>query len=362
MHIPLNDLKRHYESIKLPIDAAISRVMASGLYVMGIEHDAFEKEFAAYHCHPFAIAVANGTDALELGLRSLGISPGDEVIMVANACMFAAIAASHIQAIPVFVDIDKDTLTMCPQSLSKAISPATRAIVLTHLYGKMADIDGIAQILKSYPHIKVLEDCSQAHGAQRHHKKAGTFFDAAAFSLYPTKNLGAFGDAGILITHSPSVYEMARKLRNYGWNERYHVELPHGRNSRLDELQAAILRVKLRYLDQWNEKRRLIAKRYQEASIDKELRIVHSYGDDYVAHLCVAQHPMRDDIRKYFEANAVSTAIHYPLTDDVQLSIPWRKADLSQTYLVQNTIFTLPCFPEMTDAEINHVCNVIKQL
>ncbi len=360
--VPLNDLKRHYESIRPQIDAAINRVMEQGHYIMGPEHDAFEKEFAGYHGRRFGIAVANGTDALELGLRSLGIRPGDEVLMVANACMYGTIATLNAQAIPVFVDVDAKTLTMSPSSLAEAISPATRVVIVTHLYGKMADVEEIQRVLKHHPHIKVLEDCSQAHGAQWKGRKAGTFSDVAAFSLYPTKNLGAFGDAGILIADAQEVQECAKKLRNYGWGERYQVETPMGRNSRLDELQAAILRVKLPYLDAWNEKRRIIAKRYAAAAVGTGIEIVHHYGEDFVAHHCVARHPERDRIREYFAHGEVASGLYYPIPDTLQPIMQgqiFRCMDLSQTYQAQKEIFTLPCFPEMTGMEIEKVCYLI---
>jgi dTDP-4-amino-4,6-dideoxygalactose transaminase len=362
--IPLNDPGRQYRLLAGEIDAAVRDVFCSGWYILGRQHDGFEQEFAAYCGTLHAIAVANGTDALEITLRGLGCGPGDEVITAANAGGYATTACLLVGATPVYVDVHPCTLTISPDSVARVSSERTKAVVVTHLYGMLADVEGVRAAVA--PHgIGVIEDCAQAHGAMRHGRRAGTFGDAAAFSFYPTKNLGAMGDGGAIVTNSTELAERFRLLRQYGWTERYRATVPHGRNSRMDELQAAILRKKLPHLDQWNQRRRAIVARYREAAAGTQLRLVHEPGPDYVAHLCVARHPDREEARRHLESRSIATAIHYPVLDHQQpamADVPWRAVALPETESAQREILTLPCFAEMTEDEVGHVCHAIRSL
>jgi dTDP-4-amino-4,6-dideoxygalactose transaminase len=360
--VPLNDTRRQYSDLAEELDEAVRRVMAGGWYILGREHDAFEEELAAYCQTSHAVAVANGTDALELSLRALGCGPGDEVITAANAGGYTTTACLLVGVTPVFADIDPDSLEISPASVAEALTGRTKAVVVTHLYGKMADIEGVQRAVAGRG-IRIIEDCAQAHGAMRGGERAGSFGDLAAFSFYPTKNLGAMGDGGAIVTDCAELADRLRQLRQYGWDEKYHAAIAGGRNSRMDEIQAAILRRKLPRLDHWNERRRAIVTQYRHAAANTSLRIVHEEGSDYVAHLCVARHPDRDGLRRFLEARGVSTAIHYPVPDHRQPSLeglPWRKADLGVTEAAVDEIVTLPCFAEMTQEEIDHVCDALR--
>jgi aminotransferase EvaB len=262
--IPIQDLKRHYQVMAVELKAVAARVLDSGWYVLGQEVRSFESEFAAYLGATECVSVANGTDALELALRAFAIGLGDEVCTVANAGMYSTIAILSVGARPVFVDIEPRTLTLCPNRLASRITDKTKAIIVTHLYGCMADIEAILKLAKGRG-IPVIEDCAQAHGAKRLNRTAGTWGDIGCYSFYPTKNLGALGDGGALSTNDPKLAERLRRLRQYGWSSRYHSDDCGGRNSRLDELQAAFLRVKLPHLNAWNGRRQQIARAYNEA-------------------------------------------------------------------------------------------------
>ena len=364
MQVPLNDLKRQYLAVAAEVEAAVRATMARGWYVMGPEHDEFEREFAAYCQRRHAILVANGTDALEIALRTVGCRAGDEVITVANAGGYTTTACILIGATPVFADVDPATLTISPDSVAAALSPQTKAIVVVHLYGKMADVAGVKRAVAGRD-IPIIEDCAQAHGAMFAGRRAGSLGDLAAFSFYPTKNLGAMGDAGAIVTDHPDHARRARMLRQYGWAEKYRAVLPEGRNSRLDELQAAILRRKLPRLDVWNERRRAIVGRYRDAAAGAALRLIHDPQPDFVAHLCVARHPKRDRLRQRFKERGIDTAIHYPIPDHRQESLAgrtWRMVDLRATEEAGREILTLPCFAEMTPSEIDYVCDAIRAL
>jgi dTDP-4-amino-4,6-dideoxygalactose transaminase len=330
---------------------------------MGPEHDAFEREFAMYCGSSWCLGVANGTDALEISLRAIGVLPGDEVVMVANAGGYAATACVLAGAVPVFADVSERTLLLDPAAVEPVISDRTRAIVVTHLYGRLADVAAIVEIAESRG-IKVVEDCAQAHGAVRDGRCAGTLGDVGTFSFYPTKNLGAFGDGGAVITDSPEIADGVRALRQYGWDRKYNAVVPSGRNSRLDEIQAAFLRCKLPNLDADNLKRRAVVARYVEAAEGTGLRIVESDGADYVAHLCVGLHDDRDGFMKRLADRGIATAIHFPTPDHRQpalAAVPWRAGPLVVTEHAADHIVSLPCFPELAVAEIDHVCAAIAE-
>lgn len=360
--VPLNDCQRQCAALAGELEEAARRVIASGWYVHGREHDAFEREWAAYCGRSHCVGVANGADALELSLRALGCGPGDEVLTVANAGGYTTAATLQVGAAPVFVDIDPHTLAISPESAAAAIGPRTKALVLTHLYGCLGPVEALCE-LATERGVALVEDCAQAHGALRSGRRAGSFGTLAAFSFYPTKNLGAMGDAGAIVTNDADLAARLRALRQYGWGTKYRVTLRGGRNSRLDEIQAAFLRCKLPHLDGWNARRRAVVERYCEAARGKAMRIVHAPADDYVAHLCVARHPHRDEAQRRFESLGVSTAIHYPVADHRQPAFQdaiRQPVELPVTDRVQAEILTLPCFAEMTVAEIDAVCAAIR--
>jgi aminotransferase EvaB len=359
--VPLNDLCRQTASLQQEIGRAVAQVVTSGWYVLGPNVSAFEREFAQYCDARHCIGVANGTDALELALRALGCGHGSEVITIANAGMYATTAILAIGAIPVLADIEPETLTMSADGLAQRIGAKTAAIIITHLYGQLADFDRLMSIADAHG-VPVIEDCAQAHGAERGGRKAGTVGAIGCFSFYPTKNLGALGDGGALTTNEDALADTLKALRQYGWRSKYNADRPYGRNSRLDELQAAVLRVKLPKLDGWNARRREIMKRYR-ASGGSCVRIPNADGLDHVAHLCVARTDRRERLRGLLTSRKIGTDIHYPIPDHHQagmrgilpegLSLPCTEAAAAE-------ILTLPCFPEMTEAEITRVCDALE--
>src|SRR5207249_990429 len=259
MHVPLNDLRRSNEPYVAELRAAFDQVVGAGSFILGRQVSAFEEEFAGFCGVAHCVGMANGSDALELALRAVGISADDDVITVANAGMYSTVAIRAIGARPRYVDVDEQTLTLSPQLLVSSLTPRTRAVVVTHLYGRLAAMDAILRSLQ--PHdIAVIEDCAQAHGARQGEARAGSFGDIGCFSFYPTKNLGALGDAGAIATNDATLAARVRALRQYGWEEKYRVTMDGGCNSRLDELQAALLRVRLPHLERENAARQNIVR------------------------------------------------------------------------------------------------------
>jgi dTDP-4-amino-4,6-dideoxygalactose transaminase len=347
--------------LRARVDEAIARVVASGWYVMGPEHDAFEAELAAYAGIGHAVALGNGTDALELALAALGVSRGDRVVTVANAGGYTTIASRLLGADPVYCDISADTLQATPETVRAAIEsldapPA--AIVVTHLYGAMAPIEEIAADAAGRG-IPVVEDCAQAFGARRGGRAAGSFADIATTSFYPTKNLGALGDGGAVLTSSPELAEKVRRMRQYGWEGKYTIAHPHGRNSRMDELQAAVLRAKLPALDAANNRRREIHARYERAAADaSRVRVVNRADESFIGHLGVAVADDRDAVRAALTERGVRTDVHYPVADHLQPLIAGEGARpaLPATERATTTVFSLPLFPELRDDEVDRVC------
>jgi dTDP-4-amino-4,6-dideoxygalactose transaminase len=355
--VPLNDLGRQTHALRAPIGDAVDRAVAGGRYLFGPQVGAFEHEFAAYCGVPHCVSVANGTDALELALRALGCGPGSEVVTVANAGMYGSVAILLTGARPVFADIDPATMTMAPEALAGCLGERTGAVIVTHLYGGLADIEALCTIARGR-NIPLVEDCAQAHGAQRNGRRAGAFGDVGCFSFYPTKNLGALGDAGALVTVNDDLAATLRELRQYGWTSKYHATRPFGRNSRMDEIQAAVLRVKLPHLDQWNERRRAIVQRYRGAAPGL-LALPNASGRDHVAHLCVGRSPVRDRLRHHLERDGIATDIHYPVPDHQQAALREvlpRAYSLPATEQAAGEILTLPCFPELSEDDMAHVC------
>jgi len=339
--------------------AAALRVASRGQYVLGEEVAAFEREFADFCGTAQCIGVANGTDALEIALRAAGIDRGDRVATVANAGYYTCAALAAIGAEPVFIDVDC-TLTMSPSALHAAQADV-KAVVVTHLYGRLAAIERICAIAATRRMI-VIEDCAQAHGASRNGKRAGSFGVAGCFSFYPTKNLGALGDAGAIVTSNPEFAARATALRQYGWNAKYDVEQAGGRNSRLDELQAAFLRVKLPRLASMNAARIAVARRYCEGLRDTDLVLPQWNGDEYVAHLFVVRTGDRDALRARLNDERIDTAIHYPIPDHRQrVRASCRSCDLPTTEAACDQVLTLPCYPGLSAESVDRVVDVVRR-
>jgi len=355
----INDLRRHTAVLGDSLDRAMTRVVRSGWFVLGPEVEAFEQEYARYCGARHCVAVANGTDALELSLRCVGIGHASRVLTVANAGMYATSAIHATGAEAVFMDVDDSTLLADAQGLRDAFdrTPGATAVVLTHLYGR---VGGVAELVAAARArgLRVIEDCAQAHGARLDGKAAGTFGDLGCFSFYPTKNLGALGDGGAIVTDDDDLAQALRKLRQYGWARKYHATVSGGRNSRLDELQAAVLRVKLPHLDAWNERRRAIAARYSREIDNPGVRCpALCTGSEYVAHLYVVRSAMRARLQAHLAARQVPCEIHYPVSDDAQPAVAQRGrgAPLPVTDAACREVLTLPCFPEMTHDEVSAV-------
>lgn len=362
--VPVNALDRHIAPLSSQLQHIAAEVIGSGYYVLGPNVKAFETEFASYCGVAHCVGVANGTEALELGLRSLGVAPGKVVAVVANAAMYGTTAVLACGAEPVFVDIDPLASTMDPAALASVLG--TRhidVVIITHLYGQLADMRALMALAASHG-CAVFEDCAQAHGARdAAGKMAGSFGQAASFSFYPTKNLGALGDGGAVVTNQSEVADKVRKLRQYGWSAKYCNQLAGGRNSRLDELQAAFLRQMLPLLDGWNARRRAIANRYSTHIQHAKIAVSPVRGDDFVAHLYVIKSAERTALQRHLAAHGVGSDIHYPTADYRQPLFADRFHDirLAVTEAACEQILTLPCFPELTDAEVDQVIDACNQ-
>ncbi len=357
----INDLSLHNSAIAAALHNAAGRVIDSGWYAMGPEVTAFEKAFAAYCGAADAIGVANGTEAIELALRAVGVDCNDEVITVANAGFYSSTAIRAIGAKPVYVDVLENNFLMNPDCAAAAITPKTKAIIVTHLFGQLADMNPLCALAKKHG-VALIEDCAQSHGAQAEDgKRAGSFGDIAAFSFFPTKNLGALGDGGAVVTSNTALAVRVRSLRQYGWTSKYTVADSGARNSRLDEMQAALLSVKLPLLDGWNEKRRVIAKRYAEKIQHASVRVPDVAGVDHVAHLYVIRCLQRDALKKHLQDNGIATDVHYPVLDYHQpaASAAYASVSLPASEKLRDEILTLPCYPELTLDEVDAVAQCI---
>lgn len=350
--VPFNDLRPRFNADPTVYRAAVERVFARGWYVLGPEVDAFEREFADYLGIEHAIGVANGTDAIELALRAAGIGPGDEVITVAHTAVGTVCAIERSGARPVFVDIRPDDYTIDPKEIPAAVTPRTRAIVAVHLYGQPGRLKELRATVDRLG-LLLIEDCAQAHGSRFAGKHVGTFGHLAAFSFYPTKNLGAFGDGGAVVTNDTALADCVRRLRNYGQTDRYRSEDRGGFNSRLDELQAAILRVSLARLDVTVAERQRLADRYLS-----RLRVpalpCSTPGTDHSYHLFVVRHPDRDWFREELERRGVETLIHYPIPVHLQPAyshLGGKVGDLPETERATKEIVSLPLFPGLTKTQ-----------
>lgn len=351
-----------YHRYKDEFDAAYRRVMESGRYILGSEVRAFESEFAAWLGVTHAVSVASGTEALWLALRAAGLGAGDEVIVPSLTASATLAAIVETGARPIFADVQPDTLTLDPALLDRALTARTRAIVPVHLYGNPAPIGAITRFARER-NLIVIEDCAQAHGARHGGQRVGTFGDVAAWSFYPTKNLGAFGDGGLVTTNDAPIAARLRLLREYGWAERYHSQV-HGWNSRLDELQAALLRVRLRHLEEDNARRRLIAARYRAALPRALPSLTCAAGDEGVEHLFVVRHPQRERVRERLLALGIGTMIQYPLPCHLQHAYAdygGGPGSLPVTESAAREIFSLPMYPELSDDDVQQVIEAAHQ-
>lgn len=360
MQIPFFDLNRLHQDIRTQLDEAYSRVMNAGWFIMGSELDAFESEFAAYCEVKHCIGVANGLEALHLLLRAYDIGNGDEVIVPSNTFIATWLAVSQCGAMPVPVEPDVKTHNIDPSRITAAITSSTRAIIAVHLYGQPADMDLINEIASKHGLI-VIEDAAQAQGARYKSRRVGSLGDAAGTSFYPGKNLGALGDGGAVLTNDDSIASKVRLLRNYGSTTKYqHDSL--GYNSRLDELQAAFLRVKLKLLDLWNDRRREIAANFSELLKDSEseMPFVPNYAEP-VWHLYVIRSKQRDALKSYLEQHGVSTVIHYPIPPHLQICYAnFQHNKLSLAEELADEVLSLPISPAMAIDEVEYIAKLIK--
>lgn len=359
--IPQTDPKAAYLTNKAELDRAMQRVLNSGRYILGGEVEALEHEFAEYIGVKHGVGVANGTDALELALRACEICAGDVVFTVSHTAVATVAAIQSVGATPVLLDIDPDTYTLDPRALEQALSSEwgarAKAVVPVHLYGHPASMREITEISKQAG-LFVVEDCAQAHGAELHGRKAGAWGEIAAFSFYPTKNLGALGDGGMVMTDNIELANRVRQLRQYGWQDRRISELP-GRNSRLDEIQAAIIRVKLSKLDDMNERRKEIARQYNIAFNHTAIRVPTCKNEfSHVYHQYVIRHQHRDKLRSFLNDNYIQTLVHYPVAIHQQPAYEGRvtiSGALDSTNDSVKNILSLPMYPELSNNQLKRV-------
>jgi dTDP-3-amino-2,3,6-trideoxy-4-keto-D-glucose/dTDP-3-amino-3,4,6-trideoxy-alpha-D-glucose/dTDP-2,6-dideoxy-D-kanosamine transaminase len=362
MTVPMNDLVRGYESHREELREAVVRVAQSGWYVHGPEHEAFQEEFADFVGVGHCVGVASGTDALELAIRAVGEGRHGTVLTAANAGGYTTTAARRAGRGVSYADVDLTHLCLSPRSVEPVLEGVAICVV-THLYGRMAPTEQIVELCHDRG-VAVIEDCAQSVGAQRGGRKAGSFGDAATFSFYPTKNLGALGDGGAVVTSDPELAASLLRLRQYGWTSKYSIGVDGGRNSRLDEIQAAVLRSRLPHVAVWNERRRQIIKRYAVAAEGTDLTILPVRGADHAGHLAVGLTPYRDEVVAKLAAAGVHTDVHYPIPDHRQPAFEneFAHVNLPVTEETAHQLISLPCFPELTEAEVEQVCDALRSL
>ncbi|MHB9035547.1 MAG: DegT/DnrJ/EryC1/StrS family aminotransferase [Armatimonadota bacterium] len=360
-YLPFLDLKSTYTEIKDEIDAAVMRVLDSGYYLLGRELSSFEEEYAEYVGAKHCIGVGNGLDALELTLRALGIQPGEEVIVPSNTYIATWLAVSNIGAVPVPVEPDERTYNLDPARIESAITERTRAILPVHLYGQPADMDPIVAAAKKHG-LSILEDAAQAQGAKYKGRMIGAIGDATAWSFYPTKNLGAFGDSGAITTDSDELADKLRLLRNYGSRIKYKNEV-RGANSRMEELHAAMLRVKLKYLDSWNSRRNELSKIYLSNLADSGVALPYvPEWADTVWHVFVVRSKKRDELQKHMQEMGVGTLLHYPIPPHLQgayRDLGMTAGALPISEAIHREILSLPMGPHLTQEQCRKVVSAI---
>lgn len=365
MQVPFVDLKAQYKSIKDEVDEAMQQVVDSCTFILGPAVTRFEQNFASYLNAKHAIGVDSGTQAIELALRAIGLQAGDEVILPANTFIASALPVSRLGAVPVFVDIDPNTYNIDVSQIEKVITPKTKVILPVHLYGQpVTNMEKIIEIADAH-HLVVVEDTCQSHGARYKGKRAGTFGKVSAFSFYPGKNLGAYGDGGMVVTDDDEVAHQVKQLRNYGQSVKYHHD-QIGFNHRLDSIQAAVLDVKLKYLDGWNAARRQHAVEYMEtlAGIDE---VVLPYVPDEVEpiwHIFSLRVQQREALMKYLDDNGISTGIHYPIPIHLQpayANLNYKEGDFPITEQIAKEQLSLPMYAELTPEMVIYVSDKIKE-
>jgi dTDP-4-amino-4,6-dideoxygalactose transaminase/acetyltransferase-like isoleucine patch superfamily enzyme len=361
--VPFLDLKAQYRSIRGEVGAALDRVLEGTTFVLGAEVAAFEDEFAAYCGSRFGVAVNSGTSALHLALLAAGIGPGDEVITVPFTFVATVAAIVYAGAHPVFVDVDPASLTMDPARVAGAVTPRTRAILPVHLYGRPADMDGIGEIARRH-RLLVIEDAAQAHGAEYRGRRVGSIGAMGCFSFYPGKNLGAYGEGGLVVTDDPGYAATLRMLRDWGQDRKYH-HLLKGYNYRMDAFQGAILRVKLRHLEAWTEARRAHAARYDSLLPPSVIPAAPAAaGDRHVYHVYAIRSPQRDRLRDALGARGIHTGIHYPIPVHLQpayADLGHQPGDFPHAEAAAAEVLSLPMFPELTAAQLDRVVRAVRE-
>lgn len=360
LQVPFVDLHAQHEQVGAEIDRAVRQVFERGDFILGAAVERFETSFAAYIGTRHAIGVGTGLDAIELALRAFGVGPGDEVITAANTFIATVLAIAAVGARPVFVDVDRELYTIDPAAIGAAVTSRTRAIVPVHLYGQPVDLDGVVAVARRH-NVIVVEDAAQAHGARYRGRRAGAFGHAAAFSFYPSKNLGAYGDGGMVVTNDDQIAAKLRLLRNYGQRVKYYHSVA-GTNSRLDTVQAAVLGVKLPHLDGWNDARRRHAAAYGTRLSGRVHTPATAAGVEHVFHLYVIETGRRDALQQALRAKEIHTGIHYPVPAHLQeacASLGYRAGDFPVTEQAAGRILSLPMYPELTAAQIDCVADAI---
>jgi dTDP-4-amino-4,6-dideoxygalactose transaminase len=366
--IPFGDLSRQYEQYKSEIDAVVQEVLKKGSFILGENVSLFEEEFSSYCGCKYGIGVGSGTEALHLALLACGVGQNDEVITVSNTAVPTISAIRFAGANPVFVDIEEDTYNINPELIEREITSKTKAIIPVHLYGNPCNMERICAISASHG-LKVIEDCAQSHGGLFNGQKTGSFGDAGCFSFYPSKNLGAFGDGGMVVTNSVEINRNMRLLRNYGQENRY-FSITEGFNSRLDEMQAAILRFKFNLLDGWNKRRTDIANRYNEAflntgiisPVNKDLAKGLSGIFKHIYHLYVIRVKNRQDFMDHMDTKGIKTLIHYPYPIHLQKAytgLGFESGSLPVTEKLASEIVSLPIYPELKDSEVDYIIETV---
>lgn len=367
-NIPLVDTAAQYRAIKKEIDETAIRVFESGRYIGGPELEAFERDFAEYLGVKFAIGCSSGTTAIQVALQAYGISAGDEVILPANTFIATAEAVSNVGARPVFVDIDAETNAIAPDKIHPAISAKTKAIIVVHLFGQPADMKSIVNICQNKK-IILIEDCAQSHGAiyygiKSSGQKTGSIGDAGCFSFFPAKNLGAFGDAGMVVTDDEKKAKLVRMLINHGREEKYTHDII-GNNFRMDPLQAALLRVKLKKLERWNDRRLEIAKRYIDTLKDLPFQLPKIYNDSKpVFHIFAIRTDVRSAVAEHLKKNGIQTGVHYPLPLHLQpayKSLGYMPGDFPEAEQAAKELLSIPIYPELTNEQVDYIIEKIRE-
>ena len=363
MKINFVDLNKQYTHIKSEVDEAIARVIRNSSFIGGEEVSSFEEEFERYCDASYCVGVNSGTDALKFICMALDIKEGDEVILPVNTFIATALGVSSMGAIPVFVDCDDGTYNIDTEKIEEKITSRTKAIIAVHLYGQPAEMDSILSIAQRHK-LYVIEDACQAHGAFYKNRRVGTFGIASAFSFYPGKNLGAYGDGGAVITNDAGISGKIKKLREYGQEEKYvHTEM--GTNSRLDGLQAAILRVKLKYMDEWNEKRNNVAVCYHDSLKDLQIKLPETRPDsNHVYHLFVIETDSRDELLQFLKQKEIYCGIHYPVPlhfQGVYRELGYKAGDFPVSERLASRILSLPIYPELGKTEVNYIKNAFDE-